>query len=252
MPDVKNTLQSYSAELENKNIEVVEHKCTRNLDGQKCTTCVLGVLLSDHGKQIEQYMLSWLTKKYNVISVRQPLPGSLFEYPALRYAQLYSIERNEPVLYLHTKGAANPRAFQKKTINLWKHEFVKSKQEYENHLDEYDLLLPYSGPQNITWFNGFIATSKAYSAIPQIPIFENRFYYETLFKGSSLKCYGRRFTGIVRTDTEDSTNLIYRDVNHFSSSFSPVNGFFHDLWASVYPCLKNASRKEVTQDTDAE
>ena len=93
MPDVKNTLQSYSAELENKNIEVVEHKCTRNLDGQKCTTCVLGVLLSDHGKQIEQYMLSWLTKKYNVISVRQPLPGSLFEYPALRYAQLFSIGR---------------------------------------------------------------------------------------------------------------------------------------------------------------
>ena len=215
----------FLSELEERGIEVAEHPCRRDLSGQKCRTCVLGVLLSENGRDIERYMLSWLTKKYRVFAVRQPQPGALFEYPALRFAQLYSIRHGEPVLYLHTKGAAHKGRFQRKNVNMWKHEIVRKKACYERHIGEYDILQPYSGPQNITWMNGFIATEKAFAAIPPIAVLENRFIYEILFKGSALTSYGRRMTDIVRTDPKDNTNLMYRDINHFSSSFSSLSDY---------------------------
>lgn len=223
------SLEAFRQELENQAIEVIEHKCVRSIQ-DKCTTCILGVLLSDNGKEIEQYMLSWLTKKYNVISIRQPLPGALFEYPALRFAQMFSIEHNVPVLYMHTKGAAHKGKLQCRTINMWKREFVCRKSAYEKNLDRYDVLLPYSGPQNITWLNGFIASAKAFSTIAPIPVFENRYYYEILFKGTALNFYGRRLSNLLRTDELDNTNLMYRDLHRFPASFSPAPFLFCRLF----------------------
>ena len=228
------SLEAFRLELENKAIDVIEHKCKRNTRDQKCNTCVLGVLLSENGKIIEQYMLSWLTKKYNVFSIRQPLPGTLYEYPALRFAQLLSIEREEPILYLHTKGAANPRKYQRRTINMWMHEFVEVKAEYEKNINQYDLLLPYSGTQNITWLNGFIGSPKAFSSIPSIPVFENRYYYEILFKGSNLRCFGRRIKDLLRTDDFDNVPQMYNDIKRFSASFSLLTNRLHNLFLFVH------------------
>lgn len=175
------TLDSFRQELNNKSIEVVEHRCKNDISESNVKTCVLGVLLSEEGKRIEQYMLSWLTKKYNVFSIRQPIPGSLFEFPALRFAQLFSVEKKEPVLYLHTKGSANPGKIQRQIVNMWKHEFVAYKSGYDKRINQYDLLVPYSGPQGITWFNGFIATSKAFSSIPPLVESDDRYIYMKKF-----------------------------------------------------------------------
>lgn len=224
------TLASFCRELESRSIQVIEHPCMSPIPAQKCKTCVLGVLLSENGKKIERYMLSRLTRKYNVISVRQPIPGVLFEYPALRIAQLLSAERGEPVLYLHTKGAAHSGRFQRKTLNMWMYEFVEKKERYEEQMDGYDLLLPYSGPQNVTWFNGFIASPKAFSSIPPIAVLENRYLYEILFKGSSLRCFGRRITTIQRDENCDNTSLMYRDIRRFSASYSQLACRLHNLF----------------------
>ena len=224
------SFDSFCRELENRSIQVIEHPCTQTLPAQKCKTCVLGVLLTENGKEIERYMLSWLTRKYNVITVRQPVHGTLFEYPALRVAQLLSVERGEPVLYLHTKGAAHKGRFQRQTVNMWMSEFVGAKEKYEEQIDGYDILLPYSGPQNITWFNGFIASPKAFSSIPPIAVLENRYLYEILFKGSSLRCFGRRITTIQRTEEIDNTSRMYRDVRRFPASYSRTLCRIHNLF----------------------
>ena len=229
------SLETYRADLENKGIQVVEHECTGQLKGRKCTTCVLGVLLSENGKQIEQYMLSWLTKEYKVFCVRQPAPGTLFEYPALRYAQLLSLENGEPVLYLHTKGAANKGRSQRQTINMWKFEFVDSVADYEKNLEQFDVVLPYSGPQNITWLNGFIASPEAYAKIPPIAPEQNRFLFEILFKGTDLKFHGRRMNDLLRTDIVDNVSRMFRDIRRFSASFTPACERLHNLFLKPVP-----------------
>lgn len=82
--------------------------------------CVLGVLKSSRGLQIRDEMLSWLLKEYNVYCVEQEMPGKLFEYPALRFAQWLCCEKEcEDVLYVHTKGAGRPSDVQKKIRKMW-------------------------------------------------------------------------------------------------------------------------------------
>lgn len=210
-------LAAFERDLEEQGIQVVWHEGRRETAADRCRVCVLGVLLTREGEAIERYMLSRLTRAYRVVCIRQTAPGALFEYPALRYAQLYSIGHGEPVLYLHTKGAANPRPMQRKNINMWMAEFVGAKQKYEAKIPEYDLLMPYSGPRNITWQNGFIATPEAFSSIPPIEKSENRFEYEILFRDSSLSSFGGRLDSIIRNDDTDNTALMFDDIEKFSS-----------------------------------
>ena len=119
------------------NIEI-----TYNFDKHTKTYCVLGVLLSDNGVEIEKDMLSWLSDKYDVISVKQNLPGELFEYPAIQFAINLCKENNEPCLYIHTKGAANFSNFQKQIRNMWKNEFIDNKNKYEELLNTAGELKP--------------------------------------------------------------------------------------------------------------
>ena len=82
--------------------------------------CVLGVLKSSRGLQIKDEMLSWLLNEYNVYCVEQEMPGKLFEYPALRFAQWLCTEKGcDDVLYVHTKGAGRPSDVQKKIRKMW-------------------------------------------------------------------------------------------------------------------------------------
>ena len=227
------SLAAFERELKEQGVQFVRHSARKEVSAECCRLCVLGVLLTPKGKAIEEYMLSQLTQSYQVVCIRQEAPGRMFEYPALRYAQLYSLEQDEPVLYLHTKGAANPGKVQKATVNMWMHEFVEMKTEYEARMDSYDLLMPYSGPQNITWMNGFIATPKAFSSIPDILPSDNRFVYEILFRDSTLSSFGRRLANIKRTKEEDNTASMYEDILHFSDAnlfFSRLIRKFVGFW----------------------
>lgn len=228
------TLDSFRIELSDKSIEVVNHRCKRNNSESVVKTCVLGVLLSEEGKRIEQYMLSWLTKEYNVISIRQPMPGYLFEFPALRFAQLFSVENKEPVLYLHTKGAANQSKIQRKIVNMWKHEFVVRKLEYDNRIDQYDLLLPYSGYQAITWFNGFIASSKAFSSIPPLVLVDDRYFYERIFEGKPINLFCGRLSNIYNDDATDTRYLLFRDLKRFPCYYTSLSEFLHIIYKLIF------------------
>lgn len=94
--------------------------------------CVFNVLDNARGRDIESYMLSWLTTKYDVISVVHD--GKEYEYDGLRYAIDLSISSREPVLYVHTKGAVNYCEFADKVISLWRDEFIEHYAEYEKYI----------------------------------------------------------------------------------------------------------------------
>ena len=235
-------LNSFRQELYNISVEVVENRCIKNISESNVKTCILGVLLSEEGKQIEKYMLSWLTEKYDVISIRQPMPGCMFEFPALRFAQLYSVENKEPILYLHTKGGGNPARIQRQIVNMWKHEFVTNKMDYDKRINQYDLLLPYSGPQGITWFNGFIATPKAFSSIPPILFFDNRYVYEMLFKGVTINLYCRRLSNIILDDTTDTRAWLFRDLKQFPGIITSFSELLHDIYKLIFR-VKGFSRE---------
>ena len=70
--------------------------------------CILGCLDNKEGKEICSEMLKWLEKEHSVFVVHQAPPGKEFEYPAIKKVLDCAIQLNEPVLYLHTKGAGNP------------------------------------------------------------------------------------------------------------------------------------------------
>lgn len=227
-------LDSFRHELNNKSIEVVEHRCKKNLSKTNVYTCILGVLLSEEGKRIEHYMLSWLTTKYNVISIRQPMPGLLYEFPALRFAQLFSVEKKEAVLYLHTKGSANPAKVQRRIVNMWKHEFVVCKLDYDKRIDQYDLLVPYPSHNGTTWFNGFIATPRAFSSIPQLEIVDDRFFYEGIFKGRTINLFCRRLSNMVFDGTSDIMIWLFRDLKRFPSFFTSFSEFLHIMFKMIF------------------
>ena len=96
--------------------------------------------------------------------MRQEPPGILFEYPALRFAQWTSRRTEAKVLYLHTKGAANQTELQNRVRTLWKHEFTgKRLSMYLD--DDADVVCPFLGQSNETWYNGIFISRKAFSKV---------------------------------------------------------------------------------------
>ena len=129
--------------------------------------CVFGVLKTKDGIKIRDEMLQWLEPLYDVLKIEQDPPGKLVEYPAIKFACQSAIEMNEPVLYLHTKGAANPNTWiQVPTRHVWKKEFgdkERAEKLFEIARDCPDpmVVCPFSGTGRETWFNGFIINPKA-------------------------------------------------------------------------------------------
>ena len=160
--------------------------------------CILGVLDNDRGKVIKQELLSWVTHKYDCIAVNQEPPGRLFEYPALFIAQQTSISTGKPVLYLHTKGAANPNNVynQERVRKLWRFEFDVHYEDYMKFINSGDRVVacPFTGTKtHTTWMNGFIATPDAWKAADNIkpPKFGDRYPYEHCFRFADITGYGR-------------------------------------------------------------
>ena len=92
--------------------------------------CIFGVLVNERGIDIATSMLKWLILEYNVYCIYQKYPGTLYEYPALRFAQWFSLMFNVSlVLYIHTKGAFNDNKGKAKVRALWRHEFTSPRKE---------------------------------------------------------------------------------------------------------------------------
>lgn len=188
--------------------------------------CVFGCLLTEEGKKIKEEMLKWLNPNYNVLCIKQEPPGKLFEYPALKYAIKIAIELNQPVLYIHTKGAGNPvrgtapcaaypvgyRAidcmpankknedWQGCVRNMWKHEFTENIEKYFEvvNTDEPVVACPYHSKTNkITWQNAFVMNPAAAKEVNKsFHQTSNRYYYECIFDGTKVNVVGIRLDNI--------------------------------------------------------
>lgn len=169
--------------------------------------CVLGCLTTEEGKKIKAEMLEWLNKEYEVLCIDQEPPGKLFEYPAIKYALKLSIDMNQPVLYIHTKGAGNPipkdyqnrmmhrtinfpktakpEDCQKIVRNMWKHEFTDKRLKLyleKVKTDKPVVCCPYTGKEKITWQNGWIINPAAAKILSKAFHYDkDRYYFETLF-----------------------------------------------------------------------
>ena len=170
--------------------------------------CVLGVLDTPNGQSIAKEMLAWITLLYDVSIITHD--GSEYEYPAISYSHDYAIEHNIPVLYLHTKGAANPNTSYKQSAvrNMWRYEFIGQYSWYTSHLNDGNVLCPYTGASKTTWFNGFITTPNAFKTLGDIQKTKNRFVYERLFNNTNIPVMGR-----VINDADDNGCGITKVIN---------------------------------------
>jgi hypothetical protein len=151
-------------------------------------------------------LLSWITRRYDCIAVNQEPPGRLFEYPALFIAQQTSISTGKPVLYLHTKGAANPTNVynQARVRKLWRFEFDEHYDEYMNIINSHSRIVacPFTGTKHYTtWMNGFIATAEAWKVAnnikpPKLGKIYERFQYEHCFRDAPVIGCGRIMSDI--------------------------------------------------------
>lgn len=164
---------------------------------------VLGVLLSERGKSIKQEILDNLPM-HSWSCIEQEMPGKYAEYPALKHAIKVAIEMNEPVLYLHTKGAyneipkisgkisfhtfmpsgANLKDWQPSVRKMWYHEFGENIDKYLETVNENKPIVacPYTGSGKATWQNGFIMNPLAAKELQKVFHFTtNRYWYEVMF-----------------------------------------------------------------------
>ena len=169
-------------------------KVERIYGGRHPITCVLGVLGNEEGMRIRDEMLGWICDMYDLITVTQAAPGLLYEYPAIRFAQWYSMEYEVPVLYLHTKGAANPVPIQCAVRNMWRDEFVVHYMWYRDRAVSADAFVgcPLTDGKS-TWFNGWMANPAAFGRIDTIAVSDNRYQYENDLwdSGKGVRVSGR-------------------------------------------------------------
>ena len=175
--------------------------------------CVLGSLLTEEGKHIKTEMLDWLTKEYNVLCIDQEPPGKLFEYPAIYYTIKLAISEQEPVLYVHTKGAAYPTHqcnLQNKIRKIWQNEFTINKDKYFGNYT--GVITPYTGPNKETWFNAFVLyTDAALELRKTFHIDSNRFYYERMFCNTNIQVHGVLRDDLISFDNNDHITQYVKD-----------------------------------------
>ena len=144
-------------------------------------TCVFGAVDTPNGRAIADEMLAWITPEYNTHVVWHD--GRMFEYHALRYAQELAMREDIPVLYLHTKGACNKPERSALIRKMWRREFGGCKNYYFTALgDAPRVICPFTGPDRIHRYNGFVANAAAWRAIPTIQPNENRMVFEHLWR----------------------------------------------------------------------
>ncbi len=200
--------------------------------------CILGCLDNDAGKKICAEMLEWLEKEHSVCVVHQEPPGKEFEYPAIKKTIECAISLNEPVLYVHTKGAGNlipscykermmapdvtfpkeatPEDCQRVVRMMWKHEFtgdrIKAYIEAVNS-DEPTVACPMTGKERLTWQNGWVINpAGAKELLKTFHKDDNRYYYECMFQNIPIKIKGLLSENCNLSDTHHATlwNLTWK------------------------------------------
>lgn len=162
--------------------------------------CVLGVLKTEQGLKIKEEMLKWLSKKYEVIAVEQEAPGELYELPGITMAANLSVQLDEPVLYLHTKGAAMQNNAQPMVREVWKREFGRDSELYFYRAENAeDAKIPaaiapmVSKDKHVCWFNGFVMNTLAAKKI--ISCLERKYdrmwFEQGLLEEAQVACFGR-------------------------------------------------------------
>ena len=144
--------------------------------------CVLGCVDTPEGNRIADELRAWLRWYYDVHEIWHD--GTLYEQPALRYAQDLARLTGQPVLYLHTKGAYNHVTRSRLIRKLWRKEFVQSRERYMNAIigDAPAVACPFTGRDRFTRYNGFIANAAAWAAIPPIEPNADRAVFEWLWR----------------------------------------------------------------------
>lgn len=147
--------------------------------------CVLGVLASKRGLWIRDELRSWLDRSYNVTEVHADPPNDReFERPFLRKACEMAIATGEPVLYVHTKGAANKFVSAPMVRDIWEQSFGVDTESYFRAVstEEPTAASPLvSSRKHVCWFNGYVlnvAAARAMLAHLDKPVYRDRFWYE--------------------------------------------------------------------------
>ena len=142
--------------------------------------CVFGIMDNDKGRMIADEMRKWLRDVYDVREVLHD--GSLFEYPALKLAHDLSIEYDEPVLYIHTRGAVNTYPYTIPTRRCWADQFGKQWKKYFTiaKTDVPRVVCPFVDYDRETRYNGFVANTAAWRLIDLKPS-KDRFDFERLW-----------------------------------------------------------------------
>lgn len=147
-------------------------------------TCVFGAVDTPNGRAIADEMLAWITPVYNTHVIWHD--GRMFEYHALRYAQELAMREDIPVLYLHTKGACNKPERSARIRKMWRDYFSEWNRIpiFAGIYSEKNpaVICPFTGPDRIHRYNGFVANAAAWKAIPLIQPNENRMVFEHLWR----------------------------------------------------------------------
>lgn len=165
---------------------------------------ILNIYAVPRGLSIEEELLSWVSKYYNVIVVEHD--GTKFEYPGLSLANKF-VTNNDvtvPIMYIHSKGSYHVRRESEPCRRMWRNEFTKRRQEYFDvvNTDIPMIAAPYQGELhrdwngiaikegevfNIPYENGWIANP---AAVKQMNVFisNNRYDYEVvIYRGIEMR-----------------------------------------------------------------
>ena len=150
------------------------------------------------GLSIAREMKEWLQRIYEVHEVVHD--GTRYEYPALSYAQRVSLTYGVPVLYLHTKGAFNKPYRSLLIRRMWKQQFGDGNyRKYISLVSDSKPIVatPFTGPDGMTRYNGFMANPAAWSAIGTITPSDDRMVFEKLFRGEKVSIVGTVYDNIT-------------------------------------------------------
>lgn len=184
------------------NVKVIHYNPNNNT-----ILCVFNILNNKEGNKIKDEMLPWLIKKYDVYCVFHN--GKLYEYPGLKILEYLLNHKSTYGLYIHTKGAGNPKRIQDKIRLFWKKQFTDYLDKYLSKLRNYNIVCPFTGKSHITWLNGFFVDQYAINKINRIQPHNDRYYFEGMFDGLDVSSYG-----IVDNDitTHEDTHRIWKYV----------------------------------------
>lgn len=139
---------------------------------------LLSILDNKLGNVIAEEIKSNMNK-FDIVEFKHN--GKLYEYSGILKAAKLSLKLNEPVLYMHTKGAANQSSFQAAVRQLW-YDYWNDDIMFNTTFNK-GITTIYLGPEGQTWFNSFVIYPDAAKQIVKEMIkSNNRYYYEELPK----------------------------------------------------------------------